>query len=1072
MVGHGEGADRQPFTARTAARRTFHVGLNAFCLGILTLGMFAYPRSMAKPPVKIDYNRDIRPVLDKCLSCHGHDPKAIQAGLRLDNRIGAIKLLDDGNHAIVPGHPEKSELMVRINEKDPAMLMPPPSSNRVLSEEDKAVLKAWIEQGAEYKQHWAFVKPVRPAVPRVALKAWPKNPIDNFILERLEAEGLNPSKEADKETLLRRVSLDLTGLPPSPGELKNFLADKSPSAYEKVVDRLLASPRYGERMAMDWVDCARYADSNGYQNDYERYQYRWRDWVIDAFNKNMPYDEFTIEQLAGDLLPNPTLDQIIATGFCRNNRLNTEGGAIPEEYHVEYVIDRVQTVSAVWLGLTTGCARCHDHKYDPISQKEFYSLCSYFNNVPETDIGEERPTNYPPLVKAPYPDQAKKLSRLTMEVAALQKQSADEIAAIESQAQAWREPNSDAGDIEQGRIARYQLGPEPKAIGAALPQPKDIGPVKSDLGRSTGSIRTDDKSYVDVGPVGDFERNGSFSYGAWIRREGDSGSPLARMDEGNDYRGWDLNLTDGKPTVHIIHQWPQNAIKVIAKSPFPKAEWTHIFVTYDGSAKASGIHIYVNGTIAPFDVDTDRLSDTIRTPVDTHIGRRSGTGAVFTGDIDDPALYDRELSPAEVKQLSSVSAAHTLLAIPLKKRTEPQRQSIAREWLLARDDAFKKLEADRQSEEKQKVDLDASIPTVMVMKEMPKPRDAFVLLRGIYDHHGDKVTATTPAFLPPMPAGVPNNRLGLAKWIVSPDNPLTSRVTVNRMWERLFGTGIVETSEDFGTRSSFPSHPELLDWLATELIARKWNIKALWKEMVMSATYRQASAISPKLLALDPANRLLARGPRFRLPAEVIRDQAMYAGGFLTEKIGGPSVYPYQPKGIWDELAGTNGNLRNYKNDTGPNLHRRSLYTIWKRTAAPPDMVLFDVPSREICTVRRARTDTPLQALVLMNDVTFVEASRGLAQRMLREGGPTPASRIDLAFRLVLGRDPAPIETDILTAATKREVTHYQANPKAAAALLKSGDLALDTKANPVELAAYTLVASTILNMDETVTKR
>jgi len=1057
---------------RHPLRPNLRHGVCAFAFGVLVLGILAAPESGPKPADRIEFNRDIRPILDKCLSCHGHDPKAIQAGLRLDNRDGATKVLSDGARAIVPGHPETSQLIVRINEKDLAMIMPPPSSNRVLSADEKATLRAWIQQGAEYKKHWAFVKPIRPAVPSVAMRAWPRNPIDNFILKRLESDGLKPSPEADRQALLRRVSLDLTGLPPSPAEQAAFLADKTPNAYEKVVDKLLSSPRYGERMAMDWLDCARYADSNGYQNDYERYQYRWRDWVIDAFNKNMPYDEFSIEQLAGDLLPHPTLDQVIATGFCRNNRLNTEGGAIPEEYHVEYVIDRVQTMSSVWLGLTTGCARCHDHKYDPISQKEFYSLCSYFNNVPETDIGEERPTNYPPFIKAPYPQQASQMELLSEELNATREVLHKKIQANQTQAQSWEPETTVDAASTVGMVVRYRLGRSPEAIGAGLPIPKQIGPIKAELGRSTGAIRTDDKSYVNLGPVGDFEWNAPFSYGAWIKRESVGGSPLARMDEDHDFRGWDMHLTDGKPTIHIIHHWQDNAIKVVAKEPILKGVWTHVFATYDGSGKASGVHLFVNGASVPFGVEVDHLTGTIRTSIDTHIGRRSGTGAVYTGEVDDPMLYNRALAPEEVKRLSSVSPAAVLLVIPKEKRSEEQKNAITREWLLAHDSEFKGIDDKAASLEKQMAALDSAIPTVMVMKETPTPRDAYVLLRGVYDHHGEKVTATTPAFLPPLPPGIANNRLGLAKWIVSPDNPLTSRVTVNRMWERLFGTGLVETSEDFGTRSSFPSHPELLDWLATELIATKWNIKAIWKEMVMSATYRQSSAISPRLQSLDPANRLLARGPRFRLPAEVIRDQAMYAGGFLSEKTGGPSVRPYQPQGVWDETAGLNGNLRNYKNDTGPDLHRRSLYTIWKRTAPPPDMVLFDMPSREICSVRRPRTDTPLQALTLMNDITFVEAARGLAQRILREGGSTPSSRMDLAFRLVLARDPTATESAILTRAVQRETNRYEANPKAALALLRIGDLPIAHTTDPAELAAYTLAASTVLNMDETVTKR
>jgi len=542
------------------------------------------------------------------------------------------------------------------------------------------------------------------------------------------------------------------------------------------------------------------------------------------------------------------------------------------------------------------------------------------------------------------------------------------------------------------------------------------------------------------------------------------------MDESNGYRGWDLHLIAGKPTVHLIHLWPQDAIKVIAKNPIPKGQWVHVFVTYKGMGNANGLKLYVDGVPVPFDIEVDHLTGSIATSIDTHIGRRSGMGAVFTGDVDDPVFFNRAITHEEVGHFANVPPSKVFRQIPAAKRTPEQRKAITEDWLRANDPVFKNASDTLATLEKRKAQLDAAIPTVMVMKEMPEPRDQFVLIRGIYDHHGDKVQATTPAFLPPIPA--PSNRLALAKWLVSPSNPLTARVTVNRMWERLFGTGIVETSEDFGTRSSFPSHPELLDWLATDLVAKKWDLKALWKEMVMSATYRQSSAVTPNLLARDPANRLMARGPRFRLPAEVIRDQAMAAGGFLAEKIGGPSVHPYQPKGVWDETAGLNGNLRNYKNDTGAGLHRRSLYTIWKRTAPPPDMVLFDVPSREICSVRRPRTDTPLQALTLLNNVTYVEAARGLAQRILTEGGSTAQSRIDLAFRLVLSRRPVSAESAIFVAAINRETARYQANPKAAASLLKQGDLPVQKRDNPAVLAAYTLAASTLLNMDETVTKR
>lgn len=1035
------------------------------CLGIFAAGISAFPPS---PKKKIDFNRDIRPIIDKCLTCHGHDPKAVMAGLRLDVRESAISKLKDGKIAIVPGHPEQSELITRINSTDDDEKMPPPSSNKVLSAEDKALLKLWIEEGAEYKKHWAFVAPVRPPLPSVKLKSWPKNAIDYFVLEKLEEQGLKPSPEADRRTLIRRVSLDLTGIPPTEKEVNAFLNDKSPKAYEKVVDRLLASPRYGERMAMDWLDYARYADSNGYQADWERFMWRWRDWVIDAFNKNMPYDQFTIKQIAGDLLPNATFDDKLATGFNRNHRINTEGGVIPEEWRVETVIDRVETTSYTWLGLTSGCARCHDHKYDPISQKEFYSLFAYFNNVPESGTGVEQPVNHPPIMKAPYPEQAKELKAYEAHLAGLDGSIKARLQANAAAASTWKLDPKDLPALN-GKIAEYKLGKAPSATTSDVPAPKVVGDVGEDSGRFSGAVIVNDKAYVDLGTVGDFDGNQAFTYSLWINPDTGNGSPLSRMDAPNGYRGWDMFMQNGRPAFHLISTWPDNALKVVSKTMIPNKEWSYVTVTYDGSGKSTGAHIYVNGVDGGVDTEANSLSGTTKTTVTTKIGRRTG-GETFSGKIEDLAFYNRALTKDEVQRLGDMNAAAGILSIEAAKRTPAQKDLLVQIWSRNNDPAYRKLDEDRLATAQKKEDLDKSISTVMVMEEMPKPRDCFILIRGQYDHHGDPVTASLPKFLPPMPKGAPNNRLGLAEWLVAPNNPLTSRVTVNRMWERLFGTGIVETIEDFGTRASFPSHPELLDWMATEFIRLKWNQKAMWKELVTSATYRQSSKVSPALLKIDPLNRLLARGPRFRLTAEVLRDQAMYFGGLLVEQIGGPSVRPYQPKGIWDEMN-VYGNLRNYMHDTGPGLHRRSLYTIWKRTAAPPNMTLFDMSTRETCRVRRPRTDTPLQALDMLNDVTYVEASRALALRMIKEGGTTPESRLRFAFETVLAREPSADELSILKDGMARRLAHYKVRKADAEKLIGEGDLKNPANLDPAVIAAYTLTASTILNLDETITK-
>ena len=1018
---------------------------------------------------KIEFNRDVRPIITKCFTCHGHDPQAIMAGLRLDRREGALAKLADGKRAIVPGHPEESELIRRINTTEESELMPPAYSNKTLSEEEKHTLEIWIAEGAEYKEHWAFVPPSRPALPALKKKDWTKGPIDFFILSTLEENKLGPSPQADRRTLIRRVSLDLVGLPPTPEEVDAFVNDKAPNAYEKVVDRLLASPRYGERMAMDWMDYARYADSNGYQADYERYQWRWRDWVIDAFNQNMPYDQFTVKQLAGDLLPNASPDDRLATGFNRNHRINTEGGVIAEEWRVETVIDRVETTSQTWLGLTTGCARCHDHKYDPITQKEFYALGSYFNNVPESGTGVEQPVNHPPLMKAPTADQSGLLRDYQRTAEKLQDVVAERLKSNANHPLTWSVPEPPPVSSE-GLIGRYQLKEKPALLAGTGVAPTASGSIGYRTGRSTGSVSTGTYGFVDLGDVADFERNQAYSYGAWVFPNDDSyGTVMSRMESMKAYRGWDISLQGRQVAVHLIHNWPKDAIKLVTKEKLPAKAWSHVLISYDGSGKAAGFTVYVDGKKAETAVDVDALTGTTRVPVHARVGRRTDSD-FYTGRVDDPVLYSRAITADEAAILADVHPAKALLAIPPEKRTVSQVKTLDHLWAYGNDPVYKAAYDKLNRVRRDKEMLEGKVPSVMVMAEMDEPRNAYVLIRGQYNKRGDKVTAGVPSFLPPVPSGLPNNRLGFAKWIVSPTNPLTARVAVNRMWERLFGRGIVGTSEDFGTRADFPSHPELLDWLASEFVRLKWNQKALWKQMVMSATYRQSSRVTPALLKVDPENKLLARGPRFRLPGEVIRDQALAAGGLLVHKIGGPSVRPYQLDGVWDELN-VYGNLRNYKHDTDAGLHRRSLYTIWKRTAAPPNMTLFDVPSRETCRVVRARTNTPLQALNLLNDVTYLEAAKALAELCLKQGGPSSASRLDFAFRRVVGREPSLEEARILGDGLAKRLTLFRSEPDRARKLVALGDYAVDAKLDVSEVAAYAVTASTLLNLDEVLTK-
>jgi hypothetical protein len=1029
---------------------------------VLSVVVPAYGRDerAAKAPSeqleKIDFNRDVRLTISKCFTCHGPDTGEGIAGLRLDSFEGATKVLPSGKRAIVPGKPEESELIARIHATDYS-LMPPESSNKTLSPEEKKVLEEWIRQGAEYKEHWAFVPPTRPSLPRVKDRDWVRNEIDYFVLTVLEREGLAPADEADKRTLIRRVTLDITGLPPTLAEVDAFLKDKSANAYEKVVDRLLASPRYGERMAMDWMDYARYADSNGYQADYERFQWRWRDWVIEAFNKNMPYDQFTVEQLAGDMLPNATFAQKLATGFNRNHRINTEGGVIAEEWRVENVIDRMETTSAVWLGLTTGCARCHDHKYDPLTQRDFYRMFSYFNNVPESGSGEERPVNHPPVMEAPTREQSTRLAALSAEIEGL---DAKMNALLDANARSARDWKLDAElpSVDRGQVARFRF-----AEGSVTA----VGKPTFGTGRATGSVRTSNDSFLDLGNVGDFEKEQPFSFGAWVRSDRLEGSPISRMDSGSAYRGWECSFFGGRLQAHIINTWPQNAIKISSKSQFPVGRWAHVFFTYDGSMKASGFKMYIDGKPVEVNVDNDTLTGSIKTSVTTKIGRRTNS-EFFNGEVDDFIVYSRALESAEVAKLASTHPALALLSA--KSLSADESREVVRLWSLENDPAFARFDARRSAASEEVRAIKMAIPTVMVMEEMPKPRETFVLERGQYDKHGEKVDAGLPGFLPPLPKGVPNNRLGFAQWIVSDENPLTARVTVNRLWERFFGTGIVATVEDFGTRAEFPSHPELLDWLAVEFVEGGWDLKATMKTIAMSAAYRQSSVVTDEKLERDPMNRLISRGPRYRLPGEVIRDQALFVSGLLVEKQGGPSVYPYMPESVWDE---TNfyGNLRNYKHATDDGLYRRSLYTIWKRTAAPPNMLLFDVPSREACRVTRARTDTPLQALTLMNDETYVEAARVLAQRVLNEGGSTHETRLSFAFETVLARKPSAEEMRILLASLEARVRKYQVDREAVRDLVLIGEARVDWSLDLAELAAYTVTCSTLLNLDETINK-
>ncbi|MEO2032053.1 MAG: DUF1553 domain-containing protein [Planctomycetaceae bacterium] len=1023
-------------------------------------------------PDQINFNRDIRPILSSaCFSCHGPDANKRQAGLRLDQRE-SVFVERNGKPILIPGDPSDSALYRRITSTAPDRRMPPMESGQSLTAAQITLLRRWIEQGADWQAHWSFMPPQRPPEQPRGHSNWARNAIDEFVLTRLNDAGLEASPEADKRTLLRRLSLDLTGLPPTLAEVNAFLADDGRDSYDKVVDRLLMSPAYGERMALNWLDAARYADTHGYHEDYHRDMWPWRDWVIDSFNANMPFDQFTIEQLAGDLLPDRTDSQIVATGFNRNHGVTASG--ISEEYRVEYVLDRVRTTSTVWLGLTMHCAQCHDHKYDPISQKEFYQFFALFNSITDKGV-ENRSGNVDPLLKVESPELFAKLAELQQDIAGIEAaKQRRELAVSSDELAAWERGFSASGSWSEFQPAdglqyHYPLdsAAEDTVTNAVAQQGhgRVIGHAEWTTGRIGNALQCDGTAYVDLGDAAGFERTDAFSYGAWILAT-NAGAVIARMDDGAAYRGWDVFVAGKYVEAHMIHQWPDNALHARAKDPLNPEQWNHVFVTYDGSSQAQGLRIYVNGTLQDVDVTRDRLTDSIRTEKPLHIGRRNPS-AFFSGAIDDVRIYSRTLSANEVAALAASGPAMSILRIARIDRTAPQNDLLRHHYLSNYAAEYMRLSAelDQLRVREKELSDESSKLTVMVMKEMETPRSTFVLERGQYDQHGETVQPGIPTFLPEFPESTSSNRLTLARWLVDPGHPLTSRVAVNRMWQMIFGTGIVKTSEDFGTQGELPTHPELLDWLATEFVRAGWDMKQILKLIVTSATYRQSSRFLPHARDRDPENRLLSRGPRFRLPAELIRDNALAAGGLLVEHVGGPSVKGYQPPGLWKETSN-----RGYEQDHGKQLYRRSLYSYWKRSVPPPNLFAIDAPTRETCIVRRQRTNTPLMALVMLNDPTFVEASRALAERAMT-ARIEPGERIGLMFERATSRRPRPAEGEILLTVYRRQQRVFAENHAAAVKLLAVGESKRSQSLNVAEHAALTTVASIILNLDETITK-
>ncbi|QDT68677.1 Planctomycete cytochrome C [Planctomycetes bacterium MalM25] len=1055
-----------------------------------TLRCALYVVAIALPSLahaeEVSFDRDVRPILsDKCYYCHGPDAETREADLRLD-------LEDAARDAI-----ESGEVARRIHSDDPDEMMPPPYSKLSLTDDAKVTVDRWIKAGAKYEVHWAF-RPLPASVPVPAgdTSGWAKTPLDAFVFESLGRRGLAPQDEATPARWLRRVTFDLTGLPPTPEEIEAFdqrLTDSGnrEAAYAAEVDRLLASPAYGEHQAVAWLDAARYADSYGYQSDKLNTQWPYRDWVVRAFNDNLPYDDFLTWQIAGDLLENPTRDQRLATAFNRIHRLNNEGGAVFEEWRLENVADRVHTFGTAVLGLTLECSRCHDHKYDPISQRDYYSLSAFFNSIDENGVYDNSEKVPAPSLMLPTDEQAATLEEARRAVEAAEAAYQDAVANAEQRLHNQPPSDEPLDQIPDQVLAlgfdvpfkkelkeTYYAGkgdanpakPLPTVEVTDSPLPR-LKPTASADGAESASeetprmaVRLDGERGVVMPGIEAFDRWTPFSLVVSMRETKRSAEQavIAQVSRGQlAFNGWDLTITDGFLESRMYRVWPGNAIGVRSKTAIPADQWIQVTATYDGRSRAAGLKLYVNGVELETEVLRDQIKKRALVKVmhggKLTIGQRFRDRGLDGGLIDDVRVYRRALTDTEIGHLATgesiaSTAAHYVSAVDAEAR-----------------EAMAELTAARQAF----VTAEEAINEIPVMDEMATPREAHVLHRGAYDApRSDETLVSRNTFTdlaPPFPADQPRDRLGLAAWATAPDHPLTSRVTVNRLWGGFFGAGLVRTPENFGLQGEAPTHPELLDWLARDFIESGWDVKRFSKQLVLSATYRQDSRATGSLAEDDRDNRWLARGPAYRLSAEEIRDLALAASGRLNPQRGGPPVSPYQPgEDLWRE---SNSMSPSYKQSVGQALYRRSLYSVWKRTAPLPNMMAFDSESREVCIVKRARTNTPLQALVLLNDVQFLEASRSLAERALSREGDL-ASRLDWAFVTLTGRRPDETEREVLASLHADEIKHYRADPEAAAALLSLGESQPSEDLDKTELAAMTIVCRTVLNLDATVWKR
>lgn len=1037
-------------------------------------------------PSEVDFNHDIKPILsDKCFMCHGPDKSKVKARLQLHLPELAFAELEGspGKFAIKPGNLNKSQLIHRILSEDPEIMMPEPESHLKLSNHEKALMVKWISDGAKYQEHWAFTKPQTPKLPEVKFKDKVANPIDNFILAKLETENMQPSPKAAKEILLRRLSFDLTGLPPTLKEIETFLDDGSADAYEKQVDRLLASPHYGEQMALDWMDLSRYADTHGYTVDRYRDVSPYRDWVIKAFNENIPYDEFIHWQLAGDLMDSPTKEQILATTFNRLHPQNQEGGIIDEEFRSEYVADRTNIVGEAFLGLTMACAKCHDHKYDPISQKNYYEMYSFFNNINESGQISFDSSMPVPNMLLPSEDQEKFMTYVNGLVENKEK-AAENIAKSESKnAEQWIKSESFQKlkskiwpsnliakvDFFNGSL-NNTLNPSQKGKMKRQHSSKQFPKIVD--GYSDQGLELDGDAWLDLDRIGFFRRNQTFSISIRLKvPETLNTGVIFHKNIGTrlySYRGYHLALKENKLEAMLAHVWPDNAIVELSSRDVPKNKWIQLTMTYDGSSKAEGLKIFLDGEELQTKVEVNNLYKDIIYDMPNEPGLQIGArwrGKGIGGTVvDDILVFNKELTALEVLQISDSQKFQSIINKSENELTKNEKEILKKYYISNFSKSYESALDQLADARKIQVDSIEKIPEIMVMKEMKEPRKTFLLKRGQYDQYGERVYPNTPESILAFPDSLAKNRLGLAKWLTSKSNPLTARVAVNRYWKNIFGTGIVRTVEDFGNQGEMPSHPKLLDWLAIQFIESGWNVKKLHKLIVMSNTYQQSSYAPEELLERDKKNRFLARGPSKRLSGEMLRNNVLAASGLLNRTIGGKSVKPYQPEGLWKINAGT------YKQDKGEKLYRKSMYTIWKRSVPHPTMATFDTPDRSFCSVRRQETNTPLQALVLMNDPTYVEASRVLGYNMLKFSNPRVA--ISDVFKRLTGRSIKKKELELLIELQLHEYEKFKTREYKTAGWLNSGEFRISNRDSKAMVAANAVLASTIINSDAAITKR